>query len=542
MRMTDTLGRRLDVHRAFEREPHPESMGALLDQAAGRFGDHPAFVFFQSGDQLTFRELKERADRLAAGLARLGVVKGTHVALMVPNGPPFPVTWLALARLGAVMVPVNNRYTARELSYVLRDADTDFLVIHSDYLPVLEGVDRAATAIADDRVIVVGERPGGAWHHWDALIAAATPDVVPRERPTLDDLLNIQYTSGTTGFPKGCMQTHRYWLIMGHTSLHIAAFPVKRILVNQFFYYLDPLLFITMGLFAGATLYVCARPSASRFMEWVREFAIDFCFLFEPIFKQPPHPLDAENSLQLVCIFGFTRERHADLERRFATTAREWFGMTEIGAGLYVPVEDTHMVGSGSCGIPTPFREVMIAGPDGRPVARGEIGELCVRGPGIMLGYYRKPEANAASFHGDWFRTGDLFREDDHGYFTIVGRIKDMIRRSQENISAREVEEVLRALPEIKDAAAVPVRDPMRGEEVKAYVQLMPGFRPADVPPERIFAHCERQLAAFKIPRYLEYRESFSYGPADRVEKQQLIAEKPDLRQDSFDRVDGIWR
>ena len=114
-------------------------MDALLDQAAARFGDHPAFVFFQTGERLTFRDLKERADRLAAALARLGVVKGTHVALMVPNGPAFPVTWLALARLGAVMIPVNNRYTARELSYVLRDADADFLVIHSDYLPGARG-------------------------------------------------------------------------------------------------------------------------------------------------------------------------------------------------------------------------------------------------------------------------------------------------------------------------------------------------------------------------------------------------------------------
>jgi len=104
------------------------------------------------------------------------------------------------------------------------------------------------------------------------------------------------------------------------------------------------------------------------------------------------------------------------------------------------------------------------------------------------------------------------------------------------------VEEVLRAMPEIKDAAAVPVPDPLRGEEVKAYVQLLPGLRPTDVLPERIFAHCERQLASFKIPRYLEYRDVFSYGPADRVEKQQLIAEKADLRRDSYDRVDKVWR
>ena len=195
--MTDARRRRLDVHRAFEREPLPgvdgraSGPGRRRDSATTRPSSSSS-----PGDQLTFRELKERADRLAAALARLGVVKGTHVALMVPNGPPFPVTWLALARLGAVMIPVNNRYTARELGYVLRDADADFLVIHSDYLPVLEGVDRAATAIAEDRVIVVGERPGGPGHHWDALIAAATRRLRAARAP------NAWTTSSTSSTPR----------------------------------------------------------------------------------------------------------------------------------------------------------------------------------------------------------------------------------------------------------------------------------------------------------------------------------------------------
>ena len=540
--MNDTLKERLEAHRAFEREPMPESMASLLDAAAARFADRPAFVFFETGEELSFRALGERAGRLAAALGGLGAAKGTHVAVMVPNGPAFPVTWLALARLGAVMIPVNNRYTARELGYVLTDGDADFLVIHRDYLATLDGVDRSATRIGDSRVIVVGGGRGAPGHDWDELIAAAPAGAPPCARPAPDDLLNIQYTSGTTGFPKGCMQTHRYWLVMGKSSLYQAGYPARRILVNQFFYYLDPMLFITMGLFAGSTLYVCAKPSASRFMEWVREHGIDFCFLFEPIFKQPPHADDAKSALKLVCTFGFTKESHAELERRFATTAREWFGMTEIGSGLYLPVEDTHMVGSGSCGIPAPFREVMIVGPDSKPVAVGEVGELCVRGPGVMLGYYRNPEANAASFIGDWFRTGDLFRRDERGYHTIVGRIKDMIRRSEENISAREVEAVLRLMPEIKEAAVVPIKDSLRGEEVKAYVQLMPGLAPPDVPPERILEHCAGQLARFKIPRYIEYRDSFTYGPADRVEKQKLVAETDDPRRNSYDRVERLWR
>jgi crotonobetaine/carnitine-CoA ligase len=277
-------------------------------------------------------------------------------------------------------------------------------------------------------------------------------------------------------------------------------------------------------------------------MEWVRKYEIELCLIFEPVYKQPPHPDDAKTKLKNAFIFGFTKENHADLERRFNVTAREFYGMTENGGCLYMPPEDTHMVGSGSCGIPTPGREVKIMGEDGLPVPPGEIGELWTRGPGQMRGYYNKSDANAESFRGDWFRTGDLFRVDMEGYHYIVGRIKDMVRRSGENIASREVEAVLRTMPEVKEAAVVPVPDPVRGEEVKAYIQLQDGVSRSDVPPERILAHCEAGLARFKIPRYIAYRDSFSYTASDRVEKKKLTDDVADLRADSYDRVDKVWR
>ena len=306
---------------------------------------------------------------------------------------------------------------------------------------------------------------------------------------------------------------------------------------------MDPQSFVALALNAGAAVYFADRLRASRFMGWVREHDIDFVFLFEAIFKQPPHPDDGRNRLRLACLFGLTPESHAPLESRFATSAREWYGMTEIGAGIYMPMGCTHMVGSGSCGIPSPFREAKVRDPEsGRPVAPGEVGELWVRGPGMMLGYYGKPEANAESFREGWFRTGDLFRRDEQGFHYIVGRSKDMIRRSAENIAAREVEAVLRTHPEVREAAVVPVPDEYRGEEVKAYVQLVHGRTREEVPPEALFAHCREHLAPFKVPRYLEYRGGFSYGPADRVEKHRLVAETGDLRRDSYDRVDGVWR
>ena len=530
-------------HAEVEGRPFPETMGALLDVAVERYGEREFFNYFEQGERLTFTETRDRVRRLAGALFGIGVGKGTHVAVMLPNIPAYPITWLALATLGAVMVPVNNRYTARELEYVLEDSDADFLILHRDYFPVLDGIAPLPARMSAERVVTLGARRPGSPHHWPDLLATGSPCFTAPEPVEPDDLLNIQYTSGTTGFPKGCMLTHRYWTLIGHGTRAHVDFEVTRILCAQFFYYMDPQSFVAIALDTGAALYFADRLRASRFMAWVREHDIDFVFLFEPIFKQPPHPDDSRNRLRLACLFGLTPENHAPLEARFGTIAREWYGMTEIGAGTYMPMDYAHMVGSGSCGIPAPFREARVCEPEtGEPVAPGEVGELWMRGPGMMLGYYGKPEANAESFREGWFRTGDLVRQDAQGFFYIVGRAKDMIRRSAENIAAREVEAVLRTHPDVREAVVVPVPDEYRGEEVKAYVQLMPGRTREEVPPEALFAHCREHLASFKVPRYLEYRDAFSYGPADRVEKHRLVAETDDLRQNSYDRVDGVWR
>ena len=216
--------------------------------------------------------------------------------------------------------------------------------------------------------------------------------------------------------------------------------------------------------------------------------------------------------------------------------------MTELGSATFMPLEVEDMTGSGSCGMAGPFRECRVVDPHGNEVACGEIGELVVRGSGILRGYFGKPEATRDAFHGDWFRTGDLFRQDERGYFFIVGRVKEMIRRSSENIPAREVEAVLKDMPEIVEAAVVPVPDELRKEEVKAYVILQPGLTRTEVLPEAILTHARKYLAPFKVPRYLEYRSEFPRTPSNKIRKPVLQQEKPDLRTDSWDGVDGVWR
>ena len=533
-----TLPPYAERRRQIESEPLPRNIGALLDDVASAAPDRLAWEFFERGERITYRALRELVNRLADGFARAGVRKGSHVGVMLPNVPAMPTTWLALARLGAVMVPMNIAYTPRELSYVVSDANVEFIVIDEDGLDTLAALPDRPRDLTNDRVFVVGT-PREGQRCWDTLLDGENA-WVPLDPVDCDDLMNIQYTSGTTGFPKGCMLSHRYWLTIGKVNARRDGLTYERILAATPFFYMDPQWLLLMSFYQRATLFVALRQSASRFMGWVCKYRIQFCLFPEIVYKQPPSPRDRENEIVRVNVYGLDKGIHAALEERFDFVAREAFGMTEAGSGLFMPIEATDMVGSGSCGIPVPFREARIAAPDGAPVAPGEIGELLLRGPGMLSGYYRKPDATRDAFHDEWFRTGDLVRQDERGYYYIVGRIKDMIRRAGENISAREVEAVLREMPEIVEAAAVPVLDATRGEEVKAFVVLRPGLRREDVPPQRIVAHCQANLARFKVPRYIAYLDHLPKTPSAKIAKHLLVGASH-VAAETYDRVEARW-
>ncbi len=526
--------------RQIESEPFPRSVGALLDEAAVAVPDRIALDFFEDDKQVSYEALRRLVNRLANGMARRGIGRGSHVGVMLPNVLEMPATWLALARLGAVMVPMNVAYTPREMDYVITDGEVEWLVIDSACLPMLAGMTQRPGRLSEERVVVVGARTAGQLS-WDDLPSGESDEFAGTATIGIDDLLNIQYTSGTTGFPKGCMLSHRYWLTIGKVNARRDGRVYERLLSATPFFYMDPQWMMLMAFYQRATLFVARRQSATRFMEWVRRYRINFCLFPEIVYKQPPSAHDRDNEIVRVNIYGLHKENHAALEERFDFIAREAFGMTEIGSGLFMPIESTDMVGSGSCGMPSPFRQARVADLNGNTVPVGEVGELLVRGPGMLQGYYNKPEATKAAFHGDWFRTGDLFRQDEHGYFYIVGRLKEMIRRAGENIAAREIESVLCALPEIAEAAAVPVPDETRGEEVKVCIVLQPGMSRDKVSPEFVISHCERGLARFKVPRYIEYRSELPKTASGKIAK-HLLKAVADPVAGSFDRVAGRWR
>lgn len=526
--------------RRIEAEPLPRNIGALLDTAADAVPGQTAWRFIANDEAITYRELRDAVNRLANGLAAAGVRPGTHVGVMLPNISAMPLTWLALARLGAVMIPVNTRYTGRELHYCLEDGRAEFLVIHDASLEALRAMPSPLAGLSG-RVFVVGEAPAGLrdWAGLSATQGAALPEV---EEPGLETVLNLQYTSGTTGFPKGCILTQRYWLTCAKTYSTFDGLKIDRILADNPFFYMTPQWLLLMAFLQRGTLFVGPRLSASHWLESVRAHRIQYCLFREIYAQQPPTPHDADTGLLRASIYPHRAADHAGLENRFGCPIRPAFGMTEIGAGLIMPIEAADMVGSGSCGIPAPFRECRIADLDGNTLPTGTTGELLVRGPGILKGYYGKPEATAAAFHGEWFRTGDLARCDERGYYYIVGRIKDMIKRAGENIAANEVESIIEMMAGVAEAAVVGVPDERRGEEVKACLVLADGYAVTDVPPQSVLDHCALHLAAFKLPRYLEYRAvPLPRTASGKVAKTQLRTERADLLANTWERVHGRW-
>ena len=403
------------------------------------------------------------------------------------------------------------------------------------------GVDSVLASLPDispDRVFVVGQSAKGHVAFNDLLQAGRQGTHISFIEPQLDDLLNIQYTSGTTGLPKGCLLTHRHWLTCGKVNARRDGRVYRQILASTPFFYMDPHWLLLMTLFQRATLHVAEKQSATQFMQWVREHRIEFCLFPELALKQPISPDDGNNALIRMNVYGIKPDRHAEIERRFNVIAREAYGMTEMGSVMFMPMEATDMVGSGSCGIPSPFRECRIVDAEGKVLEAGEIGELEVRGPGTMLGYHNKPDANAAAFDGDWFRTGDLFRRDDRGYYYLVGRLKDMIRRSGENVSALEVERVLKGMDEVLEAAVIGVPDDTRGEEILAIVVLAEG---GSVDPSRLFSYCAESLARFKIPRFLRVETSLPKTPSGKIAKGVLRDRWKDSRAGCFDRTLSAW-
>jgi len=293
----DYLARWEQRCREVEQSELPENFKAVIDEAAAKYRDRLAIRFIDSDDPgLTYAELRTSVMRLASAFAELGIGKGSHVAVMVPNRMEFPLTWLALACVGAVMVPTNVAYTAAELDYIYNDAGVSYLVIDTSLLPVFEAMNSRPAALADSHVIAVGDA-AEPYLHFDAIIATGDSRFEPQEDLPPGTLLNIQYTSGTTGFPKGCMQTQRYWIVLGRTAGAMSP-PVRSLLTDHPYFYMDPQWELMWGLIDGVTVYAVGKMSTTKFWDRVRTHDIEWAWFPNPILKLPVEENESDNPIR----------------------------------------------------------------------------------------------------------------------------------------------------------------------------------------------------------------------------------------------------
>ncbi|CAE6854352.1 MULTISPECIES: class I adenylate-forming enzyme family protein [Paraburkholderia] len=529
-----------ELRKRVESEPLFKNLGELIDFSVACYSDKPAWISIDSdGRSLTYDEIGKLIAKSANSFASMGVKKGSHVALMMPSAPEHLCAWVALAKIGAVSIGINPNYTTKELGYTLVDSKAEYLLTASKFLPNLETL-LQNDCIAAQKVAVWGSvtRP---FHDWAAALDSADWEFKSDEVEVAGaDPINILYTSGSTGFPKGCVLPHDYWVIKGKIVANLWP-ETTRILCDAPFHYMGPLWRFAFACYLGAAIYVAPRASLTRFVARWKEHKIDFGWINNAMAMTNAQESDSDNSLEVLGTSGISPTLQDAVEKRFGAKVREHYGMTEIGLAIVMPIDADEMLGSGSCGLEAPFRECMIADENGETVRCGEVGELCVRGLGIVKEYIGKPEANAQAFRGGWFRTGDLFWQDENGYFYFNSRIKDIIRRSAENISATEVETALSTIGEVQEVAVGPVKDAMRGEEVKAFIILKPGHSSDSVNPEKIIEYCSQLLARYKLPRYFQYYSEFPKTSSNKIAKKLLLNGEGSAVTRTYDITSGTW-
>lgn len=498
-----------------------KTMPEILDNAAERWGADLAMQEVE-GEQrsLTWAEFRERVRSLRTGLESIGVSVGDRVGILIRNQLEFPISWFAVVEAGAAVVPLNPKYTSREIDFVLSDADATWLIGDGALIDQHANGDRIGpVAIAQTVAINDSEK---AAHSYATLAATEPTERIRRADPL--EVVNIQFTSGTTGLPKGCLLTHEYWVDIGVFGAALSVEPVKRLLADHPFYYMQNQAYLMTAIVTGGALFITQGLSRRKLMGWLHDYQIDFAWIDEDMLEYPPDPRDSEVRINLAPVAGLPAEDYQRLRDRYGIEGRELYASTEAGYGTYVPADRPDLTGTYTMGFCFPHRESKVIDENGIEVPIGTPGELCLRGPGMMLGYHNRPEANEELFlDGGWFRTGDAVIKDEEGLHYFVGRLKDMIRRSGENISAVEIEMQIYGMPEVANIAAVPVPDPEREEEVKVIIVLAEG---AELTPQQVVDWASERLAPFKVPRYIEFRDELPYTESGKVHKAALRAEE----------------
>jgi long-chain acyl-CoA synthetase len=499
------------------------SLPQRFREAASRFAERPAIRFH--GRTTPYRLLDRASDLCAAGLAAKGIGKGDRVGLYCPNSDAFAVAYFGILKAGATAVPINLLLNPKEIAYILNDSGARALLYHEAF-----GEQTAALAALTDTLAwraCIGSRKAAEGDLlWSDLLAlsAALPTVSWNAR---EDVAVLLYTSGTTGFPKGAMLTHfnllanvaSVWEAMTFKEAHEVF-----VVVLPMFHAFAATACLLTPLFHGCTIVPLPRFEPAQVAEAIEtEQATIFMgvpSMYAVLMRLPPEATARFRSLRF-CISGGAAlpvELMKQFETRFGLPIYEGDGPTECS-----PVTCVNPIGGrrkpGTVGLPVPGVDMSIRDDQGRDLPQGEVGEICVRGPNVMKGYWNRPQDTAESFFGDWFRTGDLGSVDEDGYFSIVDRKKDLIIVNGMNVYPRMVEEVLYRNPAVREAAVVAEPHELHGEIPVAYVALRDG---ASATAHDLRAFCQDNLGRHEIPRKFFFMNELPKNAAGKILKRAL--------------------
>ncbi|MGH7630081.1 MAG: AMP-binding protein [Gemmatimonadales bacterium] len=512
-----------------------DTIGGNFDRTVAAHPDREALVDRASNRRWTYRELANEVGAVARGLIELGVGKGDRVGIWAPNCAEWVFTQYATAKIGAILVNINPAYRVHELKYVLNQAGIRTLVAApefktSDYAAMIEQVRPECPALTD--VVLIGR------DSWDALVSHDGD--LPEIALSADDPINIQYTSGTTGFPKGATLSHHNILNNGYFVGELCGYTEQdRICVPVPFYHCFGMV---MGNLAATSHGACVVIPAPAFdpKATLAAVAEEKCTslygvptMFIAVLAEPGVDEADLGALRTGIMAGSpcpVEVMKQVVERLGMAEVTICYGMTETSpVSTQTRADDSVDRRVSTVGRVHPHLEVKIVDPEtGLTVSRGEPGEFCTRGYSVMLGYWEQPEKTAEAIDSArWMHTGDLAVMDDEGYLNITGRIKDMVIRGGENVYPREIEEFLYTHPDILDAQVIGVPDERYGEELMVWVRMREDAPPLTVESLREF--CTGKLAHYKIPRYVHIADEFPMTVTGKIRKVEMRAESVKL-------------
>ena len=501
----------------------------MLARTAERHPEQIAVVFYQV--YLTYRELDALVNSFANALLALGIGKGQRVCLFMTNRPEYLVSWFAITRIGAVACPMNPSYKEREVAYQLSNSEAVAIVVQQELLPLVDAVRAQAPAL--EHLVVVGGEPMAARSGVSAfgdLVRSHAPEP-PKEREVRgEDIAALPYSSGTTGWPKGVLLSHKNLVYNTCQSIATAQITFQdRMLVFVPLYHIYGIMLMGLAAMTGARIVLMERFEPGRCLQLIQEQGITLLYSVPQVLSALlDWPELDKYDLHTV---RFTQcgaaPVPAPLARRFQERTRipvmTSYGLTEASPGTHSnPVYDPQLMKVETIGLPIHDTQQKIVDIETGQVELGvgEVGELIVRGPQVMQGYWKAPEATAEALRDGWLYTGDIGWRDEEGYVTITDRKKEMIKYKGFSVAPAQIEALLLEHPAVKDAAVVAKPSEEAGEIPKAFIVLRPGYE--GLPGDELLAWVNNQLATYKHVREVEYIDAIPRNPSGKILRRVL--------------------